>query len=314
MRVKFLAALTAVLCLGWSTGAAAYEETRELRLPEAGERLEVDCGAGSLEITGRGGASGITVEAEIVVEHAGRGEARELIEDRLVLSLERRGNRAVLTSEIDNDDFGFWRSLFHDAEMRVNLTVTVPAGFDLDIDDGSGDMRIENAGYVVIDDGSGNMTIRDAGELQVEDGSGDITIRDTGKIYIDDGSGDIDISVVNGEVELDDGSGNITLTDVRGHVIIDDASGEIDVRDVDDGVVIDDSSGNIVMNGITGDVHIDDGSGDIRVTDVRGSVEVRDGSGSIDVRRVTRDLVVREDGSGGIAWSGVDGSVRTPDD
>ena len=236
-----ISAAFAMLFVGLSTSASAWEETRNMQLPAAGiDQLTINCGSGSLTVSGREDAADISVRAEIVVERTGREEAREMLEDRLILSLERRGARAVLISEFDNDGWGFWRNLSGRREVRVNLTIVLPAGFDVDIDDGSGDIEISNVGDTVIDDGSGNITIRNAGEL-----------------YIDDGSGNIDVYDVAGDATIDDGSGDMILSGVNGHVVIDDGSGNIEVSEVEDGVKVDGGSGNTVLKDITGHIDVD---------------------------------------------------------
>ncbi|MFQ5609126.1 MAG: hypothetical protein ACE5F8_02535 [Woeseiaceae bacterium] len=53
-----------------------------------------------------------------------------------------------------------------------------------------------------------------------------------------------------------------------------------------------------------------DGSGSIRVQDVRGSVTISDGSGSIRVEDVDNDVIIEEDGSGGVSVANVGGNFE----
>ena len=112
---------------------------------------------------------------------------------------------------------------------------------------------------------------------------------------IDDGSGEMFVSGINAKVRVDDGSGEIKIEHVRGDVDIDDGSGTIEVEDVQ------------------GSVFIDDGSGTIRVRDVTQNVEISDGSGTINVDGIGGDVIVKDDGSGGISIKDVKGRViRAP--
>src|SRR5690606_7013024 len=78
-----------------------YEEKRDLALDaDEVETLQIEAGAGSLDISGAAGDR-ITVGAVIRVPEADEEEARELIADDMVLSLERNGRRAVLNSWFD---------------------------------------------------------------------------------------------------------------------------------------------------------------------------------------------------------------------
>lgn len=108
---------------------------------------------------------------------------------------------------------------------------------------------------------------------------------------------------------VDDGSGSIEISDVGGSLFVDDGSGSIRVLDNGGDVEIDDGSGSIRVAGAAGNVRITDGSGSMTIERVAGSVYVDDGSGSIDVSDVAQDLIVEDDGSGGIDHDGVLGQV-----
>lgn len=108
---------------------------------------------------------------------------------------------------------------------------------------------------------------------------------------------------------IDDGSGSIAVENVQADVKIDDGSGSIKVEDVG-GLSIDDGSGSIDVQNASGDVSIVDGSGSIVVREVDGSVTIDDGSGSIKVDDIEKDLIIEEDGSGGLSVSDVRGQVE----
>lgn len=109
---------------------------------------------------------------------------------------------------------------------------------------------------------------------------------------------------------VDDGSGSIEIRDVRGDIDIDDGSGSIVMRAVGGSIRIDDGSGSVSVDDAGGDLHIVDGSGSIKVRQVAGSVTVADGSGGIDVSDVGRDLIIEEDGSGGLRFARIQGRVE----
>ena len=107
-------------------------ETRHLALPADGIAvLRVICGAGSLRLRGVGGTGSIQVAAEIQTEHLEAEHLPGFIEDRVLLNLTRSNDTALLRSEI--------QPLPGDpAEVRVNLTVTVPGNLHVVIDDAIG--------------------------------------------------------------------------------------------------------------------------------------------------------------------------------
>ena len=214
-----------------------YTEVRDLTLPSAGlTEFVIDAGAGSLVVTGVDGAGDITVTATIIIEDKNEKDAQKLIEKRLDLRLERDGDRAELKSGFDSS----WR---WDGNATINLDVSMPAGIELHVDDGSGSTTIAGVtGDVFVDDGSGSIQVTNAGSVTVDDGSGSIKVSAaSGDVYIIDGSGAIEIQGVGGSVRIEDGSGHITVDDVEKDLIIeDDGSGGVTYTNVR-GVVEEDS-------------------------------------------------------------------------
>lgn len=129
---------------------------------------------------------------------------------------------------------------------------------------------------------------------EITDGSGSVELMNLGAMNLTDGSGEITGSDLHGDVDIRDGSGSITLTDIGGAVKIHDGSGSIEVRNV------------------AGMVDITDGSGEVQIRGARSSVRVSDGSGSIGVDDVAGNFTVERDGSGGIDYSNVRGTVDIP--
>jgi DUF4097 and DUF4098 domain-containing protein YvlB len=222
----------AVLLLAGSGSLAAFETTRALNLPAQGiKRFEIEAGAGSLTVTGREGLTAIEVKAEIVARHVGDEDMDGFLKDRVELSLEKRGEVAVLVSRVRDRI----RLFSFGDDAVINLTVSVPEDMPLEIDDGSGNLVVEDVAAVKIDDGSGSIRVdRIAGEVKIDDGSGGIEIDDVkGDVSVDDGSGEILIRRVGGTVTIDDGSGSIDIKDVEKDVrLVRTGSGGVDVSNV----------------------------------------------------------------------------------
>jgi hypothetical protein len=204
-----------------------YEEKRELSLNADGvEALQIEAGAGSLDVTGAPGATKIVVAALIRVPDADADKARQIISEDLVLSLGRDGRNAELKGYFRNS-----RRLLGNSP-GVDLEVRVPEGMSLDIEDGSGSVEVRNVrGDIELTDGSGSIRMSDVGgTLRVRDGSGSIAIQDAGgDIEIVDGSGSINVARVQGNVTIEDGSGSMDISDVSGNLSIpEDGSGSVD--------------------------------------------------------------------------------------
>ncbi len=258
-----LQSLFLVLLMGMVLIGADLSRERVMTLPAEGiTELNIDCGAGSLKVTGEKGAREIRVKATFVSEDIPQDELKAFVEKHVDLKLEKKGDRAFLVSKV-NHSASVMSSLFGKrANLRIDLEVTVPAALDLEVDDGSGWIEIRAV---------------------------------NGKVEIDDGSGSITLENIGGAVEIEDGSGGVVLTDIEGDVEIEDGSGDLEVRQVRGDVSIDDGSGEIKVNQVGGSVEISDGSGDIVIDDVKKDVIIREsGSGGVKITHV-EGQVIRND-------------------
>ncbi len=308
--IKFLISLILLLAVA---AFADYEDTQILSLSADGiEELQIDCGAGFLQINGVEGLATIEVEAEIYIEGMRESKAQDFIEDNMNLSLRERGKTARLISNFDNSGFSF--GLFTGfRSVGINLTIKVPKNMILDIDDGSGEIIIEDmANEIEIDDGSGDIEIENViGRLDITDGSGDIRLTNIeGDIRLEDGSGELTFDNIKGNIDVDDGSGDVEFEKIIGSIELGDGSGEINATGIEGDFFINDGSGNIDLRDVTGDVEIDDGSGDMEIAKIGGTVIVEDGSGSIRIDDVRGDVEIIDDDSGRCRITNVDGRVK----
>lgn len=206
------------------------------------KQLNIDVGAGDLQIEGVVGLKNIEVKADIwTYKDSENG-------DGYTLTLDKQGRTAQLTAEHNSRvSFGANRN------TEINLQVRVPAELALDIDDGSGDIRLADlAASVKLEDGSGGIQIDNLnGNLNIDDNSGSIAISNvTGSIDITDGSGSIEIQHVSGSVTIEDGSGDIEVSHVANIVEIDDGSGDIDINEVKKLRIVESGSGDLSVHGV----------------------------------------------------------------
>ena len=215
-----------------------YTEDRTLELETDGvSRLEIDAGAGGLVVTGSPDIDKILVTATINVPDEDEDDALEIIERKLRLALDEKDGEARLEAYFDNSGWSWGDS------PSVDLDVRVPHGLELFVDDSSGSLEIMDA----------------QSKVEIDDGSGSIRVVGVTSLIIDDGSGSIKVRDVVGDVEIEDGSGSITVEKIGGGVTIDDGSGSIDVSDVElDLVIVNDGSGGLDATNVRGDV-INDG-------------------------------------------------------
>ncbi len=184
----------------------AHEEILEITLPaSAVERLDIEAGAGSLQVRGDSADGRIHLHGRVCA-------SRKSLLEGVALRHALRDGTQLIETQIPDTDTTFWTSNY----LRMDLTVSLPAGLAVSIDDGSGDVQVSGTGALTLEDGSGSARI---------DGV-------KGGVIVRDGSGDLRISRVNGDVDVKDGSGALFIADVQGRVDIRDGSGSIDVQDV----------------------------------------------------------------------------------
>jgi len=221
----------AILLASFSGAAAGdYTEVRDLTL-DAGnlEKLIIDAGAGSLDVTGVVGLDRVEVRATIVIPDVDDDDGKKIVAKELNLSLSQVGEAAKLKSLFER---GLWGN---GSSNRIELEVRAPASLAVAIDDSSGSMDVSDfAANVWIDDSSGSIDVRRVGNLRIHDGSGSIDVVGvTGDVHVDDGSGGITIDAVSGSVTIDDGSGSIRVSDVaQDLIILDDGSGSVSFSNV----------------------------------------------------------------------------------
>ncbi|MFD2167599.1 hypothetical protein ACFSJY_15215 [Thalassotalea euphylliae] len=209
------------------------------------ERFDIEAGAGSLIIKGDETASGIQVKADIRTTDA----------KDYTLVLTRSGSTATLVAK-HHSHMGYWNG----SSPKIDLTITMPANLKLDIDDGSGEIKISNINNGLrLEDGSGSAKIENVkGNVRIDDGSGELVVKSVqGDVDLKDGSGGLRVSNISGDLDIDDGSGSLTVMDVTGQVTIDDGSGSIDVNRAGALKIIESGSGGLSFSDIKGDVDVD---------------------------------------------------------
>ncbi|KTF13669.1 DUF4097 family beta strand repeat protein [Pseudoalteromonas sp. H105] len=260
-----------------STGSANIEQQQQRTLSATQlQQLDIEAEAGSLKVIGSNTATEITVDATIYTAN---------VDDPYILTLEQDGDKAVLTAKSHKAS---GMIVYQGNSPSIDLVVTVPNSFNLDIDDSSGDINIKGVlGDMDIDDGSGSIDIDQGHDLEIDDGSGDINLQNiTGSIEISDGSGSLAITNTKGNLTIEDGSGDIRLSKINGRVDIDDNSGSINAIDLGNALTIEDGSGDIYAEHINGLVTIEDGSGSIRVNHAKGLTIIDDGSGDLSIDNI----------------------------
>ena len=288
-----------LLVIGISVFATSLSAFGKDDCPHRADRVAEAATDGIKHIVVRAGAGELRIEGQpgrrTVLANATACAAREKQLEGLQIRISREADALVVATEIPEglNPIQWFRS-----DGVIDVSLQVPAGMSVDVEDSSGTAVISKVGATRVTDSAGDLFIESIkGSVTVGDGSGQVTIRNVqGPVRLADGSGDMLVNDVMGEIAVtNDGSGEIAIADVQGNVTV----GQ-------------DSSGDIRIERVTGSVKIEeDGSGDIFVSTVKHDVSItRDGSGEIEVAGIEGDFSVEEAGSGGIKHESVGGNVR----
>lgn len=244
---------------------ADFHQEKELSL-SASEltAMDIDAGAGSLTIKGVEGLNQVTVKADIYTTKNNP--------ENYELTLEKSGSTGFLVAK-NHKTSGMWNG----SSPRIDVVIEVPEALALTINDGSGEINIQNiAAALSINDGSGNIDVDNiGGDLSIHDGSGSIEAHVIdGTLDIIDGSGSIDINRIKGNVSIEDGSGSIHASDINGNATIDDGSGELTIKQVTGIVTLKDGSGGIEVDTVGGLKILESGSGGLKVNNVEGDFQI----------------------------------------
>jgi len=221
------------------------------------------------------------------------------------------------------------QSRSNDAQFWIQFEVTVPSGYNVDVNTEVGDIETQDIGGTAsLRTQGGNIRTgriggsgpRDAapgrsvakletqgGHIQVLDVAGDITAFTAG--------GHISVGSIAGDASLRTGGGHVRAVRIGGRADLETVGGNITVAHTGNFVNVHTGGGQIDFGEVRGSVHAQTGGGGIRVVTVSGPMEVQSSGGSICLTRVSDSLQAATSGGTITAWINPDapsggGNVR----
>ena len=221
------------------------------------------------------------------------------------------------------------QSRSNDAQFWIQFEVTVPSGYNVDVNTEVGDIETQDIGGTAsLRTQGGNIRTgriggsgpRDAapgrsvskletqgGHIQVLDVAGDITAFTAG--------GHISVGSIAGDASLRTGGGHVRAVRIGGRADLETVGGNITVAHTGNFVNVRTGGGQIDFGEVRGSVHALTGGGGIRVVTVSGPMEVQSSGGSICLTRVSDSLQAATSGGTITAWINPDapsggGNVR----
>lgn len=216
------------------------------------------------------------------------------------------------------------------AQFWVQFVVSVPAGYNVEVSTGAGDIATSDlGGRVVLETDGGNITTGRIGfgrstsmighpMAKIETEGGHISVEDVfGDLDAYTAGGHIQAGNIAGNAKLRTGGGHVRAGKIQGTAQLETEGGNITVGEAGALVTVRTGGGQIDFGEVHGSVHAQTGGGGIRMMYVAGPLEVMTSGGSICLTKVT-NTVRAETGDGTItAWIAPDSgdprqSVRLP--
>lgn len=187
-------------------GAPDFRESKRLELP-AGQRLILENEDGAVLINASGDADGaVTIDAEILVylRDGGDEASARAYAAGLVHAVAADGAIAIVTEPAGRPET---------LDLRVNYTIQVPRGTDVEVRGANGNVKIgEGCGQVAVYGGNRDIEIlRPAGAVVAQSTNGRIRVVDA-----DDGAR---LDTDNGDIYANVRAGTLEATSVNGHII-----------------------------------------------------------------------------------------------
>jgi hypothetical protein len=241
-----------------------------------------------IEVNGRPALVVRYPDDDVVYDAPGGGTTQMTVRDDGTFGNGTRGDRVTI------------RRSGSGTEAHADLRILVPAGHDLDLNLGVGEVSASDVeGGLNIDVHSASVRTRNTkGRLNIDTGSGSVVVNgaEGDDILIDTGSGRVEVNGIRAsDLDVDTGSGRVTGAGiVVTRLGVDTGSGAITLTDVSaSDIELDTGSGGVELDLATQieRLIIDTGSGGVRLSvpaNLSASVEIETGSGGIDT-----DLPVR---------------------
>ncbi len=224
------------------------------------------------------------------------------------------------------------------AEGSFERTFTVSGPVQLNVENGSGNVRVRGGGSnavvirarvtantsegnaaALVRDVEQNPPVRQTGNIisignqvrRIERVgiSYEITVPQATQGKVATGSGDVDCAGVNGPLSATSGSGNVIINEVSGSVNARTGSGNVRVSATGGGLKAETGSGNVDVSNVTGAAEASAGSGNVSLSGVTGAIRANTGSGDVHIQRATQE-VSAQTGSGSIDVDGAPKAAR----
>jgi len=271
-------------------GQATVERTLQV---QPGGKLTVDSSSGHIKVlTASGNNVAVRVEREVRDRYSS-DESRILTEHQVNIS--QSGNDVLVETKVSEDVRERWRDDYRGTPLSVEIIVTVPTSYNVDLDTAGGHIEVADlTGEVRAHTSGGHLTFGNIDGSIVANTSG-------GHIKLNGSSGTADLNTSGGHIEIGQVEGSVKADTSGGHITIDSAGAEVDAQT---------SGGSIKVMEVMGTINASTSGGSVeaRISEQpRGDCSLRTSGGSVTVY-LASDIAVDLDAEAG--WGGVDLEVE----
>jgi len=265
-----LSLAVAVWCGTSLAGTHTLEREESKTIPVDGQhRISVENSRGKTVITGRAGATEVSVLAVKFVRAADKGAAAKWM-DGLGFDVKIEDNEISIVSRYPDrlghfgDLWDFLKGSRYNAQ--IDYTIEVPIDFGAKASSASGDVHVTSL----------------RGDVKVVGSSGDVFLKDLGRrASVEVASGEIEVESVEGDVWIRQSSGDATVTNVGGSLSMQATSGDVEAYYIAGDADVEIASGDLLVRGCEGDLHVKAASGDCVLSEIGGNVNASAASGDV---------------------------------
>ena len=255
-----------------------------------GRKVEVEGAVGQMTVR-PSKDSGVHVEATLDFWSNSK-EYMSLVEEKFDVQVRESGDSISVVVEMPEPDKQP-RSLT--VNYDVKLTLAVPTGTPLEIDNRYGKVSIEGIrGSARVRNNSGDIELTGAkGTTYLESRYGGIVARDIdGPLEASSSSGAIQVERASADAILSSQYADVTAVDIKGRLEAKTSSGAVRASKIGGDARIVSSYGDVEVTDVTGGLEVDANSGAIRVKDVKKSARLNTSYSGVEAERIQGDLSV----------------------
>lgn len=284
-RLPLLALCCAITLLTVTEAAAQQTRSRHVERTFAVDGRTVSLVGSAMDVVVQGG-DGPEARLDVVLEYWSNSEEwMAAVEREFDVEVLETGQRvSVRPSSMPEERPGWFSRLFGRKEVSWSLRVTleVPRGTAVEVENRYGDVQVRDAGAVTIDNSSGEVTVAGVASARIANRYAPISVSAVrGDLQVRGGSAEVVVRDVDGNADVTSTYASVTVRNVGGDLEASAQSGTLEVDTVGGRASLEGSYASATILRVTGDLRVRYSSGELRVEDVGGIADLETSYGQL---------------------------------